>query len=57
MEDWLCNYSRTYNGVCDQQVDITRQDQKCYYHGKVTDGFITDVDEESVVRNMPSIKL
>lgn len=57
MENWVCMYRKTYNGVCDQQRDITRSDQMCYYHGKVTDGYITDVDEENVVRQMPAIKL
>ncbi|MCA1799871.1 MAG: hypothetical protein LC650_01070 [Actinobacteria bacterium] len=51
---WQCTYTKTLRGVCDQQKSLGAE--YCFYHEKVMAKLVTDVDEESVIKNMPTIK-
>lgn len=52
---WNCEYTKTLSGTCDQQK--SPGGKYCFYHTKVDKGYITDVDEQAVIRDMPTIKL
>lgn len=55
MWTWRCEYTKTYSGTCEQQKELG--EEHCYYHNRVLRGFITDVDERAVIREMPTIAM